>query len=58
MIFACVAADHTIDFHAAEDPAEIEAYVAHEARARARIKDQGGVIWEGRLFPSPRMAES
>lgn len=58
MIFACVAADLAIDFHPAEDPAEIEAYVAHEARARARIVDQGGVIWGGRLFPSPRLAGS
>ena len=53
LIFGCVAPEHDVIFHAAQDPPDVAALERHEERARAILRAQGGVIWNSRLFGLP-----
>jgi DUF218 domain len=51
-IFACLAPTRSFEFIGAEHPARL-ADVEHEMKALEQLRYQGGVFWEGRLFPTP-----
>lgn len=57
MIFDCLCPDYAITFHAGIDPAATNrAKIAHEVAAQTMLRQQGGVMVEGKLFAFRNLA--